>query len=215
MIRLRCKGKKSEAQTDEIKRDILKIARKHFAVDGYEGASLKKIANEAEIAGSLINYHYGDKEGLFKACTEIFAHSRLEAINRILAEPKTREDMRVRLEIFVEEMLVSIVADPYGFDIIDREMRSGNERVLQLFHDTLLQAFKNVVKFFAQAQENGLMKPGQDPLVVAILLFNSTCDSARKDFLAKRFFNISFEQPDWRKKFVEHVVSLFMNGVIA
>jgi AcrR family transcriptional regulator len=214
-MRLRCKGKKSEAQTDEIKRQILLVARKHFALQGYEGASLKAIAAEADVAGSLLNYHYNGKEGLFKACTEIFAYGRLEAINRILAEPKSREDMRVRLEIFVEEMLVSIVADPYGFDIIDREMRSGNERVLQLFHDTLLQAFKNVVKFFAQAQDNGLMKPGYDPLIVAILLFNSTCDSARKDFLAKKFFDISFEDRDWRKKFVEHVVALFMNGVIA
>lgn len=214
MFKNRCRGKKSEAQTEEVKALLIKVARQHFAQHGYQGASLKDIAHQAHVAGSLINYHFTDKDGLFRACTEVFAKSRMEAINRILGEPKSREDMRVRLQIFVEEMVHSIADDPYSFEIIDREMKAGNERILELFHDTLLQSFKNVVTFFEQAKANGLLKPDLDPFCTSILLFNSTCESARKDHLCQRFFGFSMTQPDWRKKFVEHVVNLFMNGVM-
>ena len=206
--------KKSEAQTEEIKGQLLKVARKHFAQHGYQGASLKEIAKEANVAGSLINYHYGDKEGLFRCCTEVFAKTRMEAIIRILDEPQSREDVRVRLQIFVEEIMVSMSDDPHGFDIMDREMKAGNVRVLELFHDTLLQSFKKVVVFFSQAKEKGLLRLDVDPLCVAMLLFTSACDSARKDFLLLRFYGLSITQVDWRKKFVEHVVNLFMNGVM-
>ena len=53
-----------------------------------------------------------------------------------------------------------------------------------------------------------------DPFILAGILMSSTCDACRKDHLGKAFFNVSFSQPDYRKKFVNHIVSLFMNGVI-
>jgi AcrR family transcriptional regulator len=209
----KAKGKREEVP-EELSSAILNSARKHFSLHGFQGASLKDIAHEAGVANSLINYHFKDKEGLFKACIEVFAHSRMEAVNRLLAEPKSRDELRVRLELFVDEMFSSILSDPYGFDMIDREMRSGNAMIFQLFQETLLQAFKNVVLFFTQAQSNGLLKADVDPVIVASLLFTSTCDSARKDFLAKKFFTFSLDQPEWRKKFSQHIVNLFLNGVV-
>jgi hypothetical protein len=51
-------------------------------------------------------------------------------------------------------------------------------------------------------------------MIVAGLLFTATCESARKDFLAKQFFNFSLEQPEWRRKYSQHIVNLFLNGVV-
>jgi AcrR family transcriptional regulator len=208
------KSKRSELPPDELKASILSEARRHFSQHGFQGASLKDIAADAGVANSLINYHFKDKEGLFKACCEVFAHARMQAINRLLGEPHSRDEMRVRLELFVDEMFSSILADPYGFEMIDREMRAGNNMILDLFQGTLLQAFNNVVQFFTQAQNNGLLKDNADPVIVAALLFTATCDSARKDFMAKKFFTFSLEQPAWRKKFSSQIVNLFLNGVI-
>jgi len=193
---------------------ILTIARKHFSQHGFQGASLKDIAHEAKVAGSLINYHFKDKAGLFKACCEAYARSRTEAIVRLLSEPKSREDLRVRIELFVEEMISSILADPHGFEMVDREMRAGNPMILELFQSTMMQAFLAVVQFFGQAQQNGLLQEGVEPMIIAGLLFTATCETARKDFLAKKFFNFSLEQPEWRKQYSQHIVNLFLNGVV-
>jgi AcrR family transcriptional regulator len=208
------KGKKPELSSDELKANLLAVARKHFAQQGYSGASLKDIAQEAQVANSLINYHFTDKEGLFKACIETFALDRMASIKRILREVSTREEMRVRLELFVEEMMVSIVGDTFGFEIVDREMRSQNPLALKLFQETMLPTFVSVVDFFQDAKKKQLLRDEIDPMIAASLLFTVTCDSVRKDHLGKKFFNVSLAEPGWRGKYVQHIVGLMMNGVM-
>lgn len=210
----KAKGKKPELSSEELKTKIQAIGRKHFAMHGMAGTSLKDIANEADVAGSLINYHYTDKEGLFRACIEPFTRGRSEAIQRILSEPRNAEEMRVRLELFIEEMQSSVLSDRDNFEIIDREMRSENPIILKVFEDTMLISFKSVIEFFRKAQANGLIIDDADPMILASILFTSTCDSARKSHLGKRFFNVSFEQADWRRKFAKQIADLFLRGVM-
>src|SRR5262249_40367118 len=46
---------------------IIKAASRAFARDGYEGASIRAIVAEAEVNQAAINYHFGSKEGLYRA----------------------------------------------------------------------------------------------------------------------------------------------------
>ncbi len=212
---VRTKAKKSDVSSDEMKTCLLKSARAFFAKLGFQGANLKDIAGDAGVANSLINYHFSDKEGLFKACLESFAKTQFELVNRLISvTPQSREEMLVRLELFVNEMFVSSLNDPEGFEIVQREMFAGNKMVLKLFEETFLEGFKNVVRFFKTAQEKGLVNENLDPLVLSSMLFTCTCEMARKDRIAKQFFNITLSDPEWRKKVTQHIVTLFANGVI-
>lgn len=211
----RAKSKKTEVSTDEVKYCLLKSARTLFAKLGFQGANLKDIASDAGVANSLINYYYQDKDGLFKACLETFAKNQFEVVNRVMSvDPQSREEMLVRLELFVNEMFISSLNDPEGFEIVQREVISGNKMVLKIFEETFLAGFKNVTHFFKKAQDNGLIKEGLDPFLLATLLFTTTCETARKDRLGKQFFNVSLADANWRKKVVHHIVTLFANGVI-
>src|ERR1700722_20700866 len=46
-------------------------ARKIFAADGYEGATIRAIAAEAAINPSMVIRYYGSKEGLFAAVADL------------------------------------------------------------------------------------------------------------------------------------------------
>ncbi|AVO45622.1 TetR/AcrR family transcriptional regulator [Phreatobacter cathodiphilus] len=61
------------------KEDILDAAEAVFAARGFEGASMRAIAEAAGVAQALLHYHYKTKEGLFEA---MFTR-RSGAINRI------------------------------------------------------------------------------------------------------------------------------------
>ncbi len=213
MKAVRSKGKKPEVSSEELKAQILRVARTHFAAHGFNGASLKEVAAEAGIAGSLINYHFQDKEGLFRECIEPFARGRFEAISRVMSEPKSRDELKVRIQLFVEEMQASLLNDIHSFEIIDRELRAENPIALKIFEETMLNAFKYVVNFFRKAQQAGLILEDRDPVIMSSVLFTSTCDGVRKEFIAKKFFNISFQDASWRKKFAEQISELFLNGV--
>ncbi|WP_329118951.1 TetR/AcrR family transcriptional regulator [Streptomyces sp. NBC_01465] len=49
---------------------ILAAARERFAADGYERATIRAIARDAEIDPSMVMRYFGNKEGLFVAASE-------------------------------------------------------------------------------------------------------------------------------------------------
>ena len=210
----KAKGRKAEAAGGDVRDAIIRVAKTHFARAGLAGASLKAIAAEAGVAGSLINYHFDDKAGLFQAVVNTMTSGRAQAIKRILAEPRSREEVRIRLEMFVEETLVSIIEDPHAYEMVQREMQSGDPAVLKVFKETLFVTFNAAVEFFRHAQSNGFVRPELDPKLLAALLFNSVCESVRNDDLHRHFLGQSLTQPGARKKWSQHVTTLFMNGVI-
>ncbi len=199
--------------TEQVREQILATAKKHFACYGFDGTSLKNVAKEAKVAGSLINYHFKDKEHLFRNCIEDTALTRLQTIIRTFGEPKSIEEVRVRLEIFVNEMILSILADPYDFEIMQRELMVGNKIAKKLFVDTYLKAYQAGVAFFEAAKKKGLLRSGMDPQICTTMLFMSTCEPAKKDFMAREFLDKSLADDAYRAKTVKHIVTMFINGV--
>ena len=46
---------------------ILNVAERLFAENGFAGTSLRSVIREADVNLSAVNYHFGSKEGLFRA----------------------------------------------------------------------------------------------------------------------------------------------------
>jgi AcrR family transcriptional regulator len=59
------------ARSQETRSAILAAARRRFAADGYERATVRAIAADAGIDPSMIIRYYGSKEGLFAAAVDI------------------------------------------------------------------------------------------------------------------------------------------------
>lgn len=62
---------KAPRRSDATRAAILTAARERFAADGYERATIRAIARDAEIDPSMVMRYYGNKEGLFAAAAEI------------------------------------------------------------------------------------------------------------------------------------------------
>ncbi|WP_345586262.1 TetR family transcriptional regulator [Streptomyces prasinosporus] len=56
-------------RSDATRAKILAAARDRFAADGYERATIRAIARDAEIDPSMVMRYYGSKEGLFAAAS--------------------------------------------------------------------------------------------------------------------------------------------------
>lgn len=77
---------------------IMESAEQLFAEYGYDGTSLRGIMNHANVSISLINYHFGTKEGLLKAIfeskTEIISKQRRDWIRSGAAKGSLEEIIR-------------------------------------------------------------------------------------------------------------------------
>lgn len=76
------------AETGTRKRRILDAAELLFAEHGYDGVTLRKIASNADVDVALTNYHFGSKDGLFRAVFErravVLNQARLDALDACL-----------------------------------------------------------------------------------------------------------------------------------
>ena len=68
---------------------IREAALKHFAEEGYERATIRRIAQSASVSPGLLRHHYGSKEALRNACDD-YVVEMLHALNaQILADPSS------------------------------------------------------------------------------------------------------------------------------
>ena len=64
---------------------ILDAARRQFAEQGYEGATMRAIARDAGVDPALVSYYFGSKSGLFMESLRLPVNPA-EAIEAVLAE---------------------------------------------------------------------------------------------------------------------------------
>jgi len=57
---------------------LIKAAARAFAQYGYEGASVRRIVGTAAVNQAAINYHFGSKEGLYRAVLQTAMQALLE-----------------------------------------------------------------------------------------------------------------------------------------
>src|SRR6478736_5407417 len=59
--------RRGRRQGEPVSRDaVLHAAKRHFAVDGYEKATLRSIADDAHVDPSMVLYLFGSKAELFR-----------------------------------------------------------------------------------------------------------------------------------------------------
>jgi AcrR family transcriptional regulator len=84
---------------------ILAHAERVFGTHGFDGASLRELADAAKVPVALVSYHFGSKEGLYRAVFErrvpTVVEQRLAGLAIAMSEP----DLDRRLELVVKALV--------------------------------------------------------------------------------------------------------------
>jgi AcrR family transcriptional regulator len=140
---------------------ILDAAEKVFGTHGFEGGTMQGIAKEANVAQSLIHYHYKDKARLYEAVFERRAAVIRDVRARKLVELfEGRKPSEVHLEEVLETLFMSLEVLlgekrgklRYYVQMLAEVTISGNESsmsIVKKFYDPsaelFIDAFQKVV----------------------------------------------------------------------
>ncbi len=193
---------------------LLQAAKKLFAKHGFEGATVRDIAREAGVNLSLVSYYFNGKEGLYRACLELFGRARLAAVERILQPVESVQELKQKLRMAVEEILAIQIAEPEIAQMVHREIDSNLPVAKETFEDTFLQIFKAWVGFFQKAQSAGHLRPEVDPGILAQILQGSLNYFVRVDPVRTRFFNHTIKDAEHRALLIDNFVTVFLNGCL-
>jgi AcrR family transcriptional regulator len=88
---------------------IIKAAARIFAEDGYDGASIRNIVAKADVNQAAINYHFGSKEGLYRAVLQMALAALLQA-DVPTAAARAELSREAALRVFIRRQLRPMLA---------------------------------------------------------------------------------------------------------
>lgn len=197
---------------DDSKTLLIKAAKKIFADKGYDGATVKDIADEAGLNISLVSYHFNGKENLYRECLISVGERGLHSAERLLKEPKNRDEFRVKLTLFIEEFIERHFEEIEVSEIIYRESTSDNKVIRELFDSVFFKFFAQLENFFKSSIKNKIIRKENDAHCCAFLLLGSLCHSLRHDELHVKKFGKSLNEPQFRKKFIDQLLLSSLGG---
>lgn len=193
---------------------LIDAAKKVFAEKGFDGATVKDLADASGMNVSLVSYYFGGKEGLYKACIEKFSRENvLAAAKRILKKPESLEDFRVRLKLFAEEFIESHVREPEIATILHRECVSNLAGIKDIFREVILEVVLQFKDFCSSAKRSGFVRNDADTHISTILFFGGMIHALRIDPVHEEFFGMSIRESHYRERVIEQMVQTFIQGV--
>ncbi|NDV22531.1 CerR family C-terminal domain-containing protein [Desulfovibrio sp. JC022] len=131
------KGKTNKARGEETREKLIEVGLRLFAMNGFNGVSMRSLASEAEVNLATVGYHFGGKQGLYEAVLKEIIRFRdefmpsvdvtQEQVERYKAGEISKEEM---VAWFFRSHMEGILADPitiWGIMLINREMAAPSE----------------------------------------------------------------------------------------
>lgn len=193
---------------------LLNAAKKVFASKGYDGTTVKDLADEAGLNVSLVSYHFGGKEGLYRSCLTGFAEARIESMERLLKTPETSEEFKLRLRLFAEEMTDVHIKDPDICTIVHRDIEYSSPIAAEIFKGVFFRLFLVLVGFLKSAEAKGLIHIDHDPELLTSIVFGSLMDGLKSDRKRALLGKGSIRDQTFRDQFLDCWVDFAWSGLV-
>jgi TetR/AcrR family transcriptional regulator len=172
---------------------ILEAALTAFARDGFDGASLPKIAEIAGVAHPLIHYYFGSKDNLWRETVEYAFGGLIGEAKAVEAASSSLLPLQ-RLRVMVQAFAQFAARYPNHLGLIMAEMRSNSERLFWLRENYLDAFVKRLKQILKDAQEqNAIKNVPLDHLVPIlmgpVLLYFSINPQSPKTFSSEELAN--------------------------
>jgi len=184
---------KETEQYNEKQQQIMTVALRLFADNGYDKTSIRDIARDAEVNVAMISYYFGSKDKLLEAIFINHFRSLRSAFKTILNQ---QQDSAIEKISKIVDMFVDLLADrqPFHrlmvreagilkqgplFDMIN-EMRTVNKRLLK--------------KAIESGQRLGLFRTDVDAFFLSSVLIGSVNQTMSNTRYELQYRNITGEQ---------------------
>jgi len=149
---------KGGAGEDSSREKLLDVAIDLFAERGYEPVSTAAVARAAGLSQSMVHYHFGSKERLWRAA--IYRVMRRRGQYFPVGRPETPEPNPLeRLRTLIRRLVAANAAEPRYIRIVSHEAMGQTQRfdwLMETFIRPGIAAFDDAI---ADAMAQGLVRP--------------------------------------------------------
>lgn len=165
-------GKQSAETASRTQATIIAAAQRIFGRKGFDGASLRDIAEEAGVAHAMIRHHFGGKDGLWRAVIDAHIDNIAERHAPLFAEFSTAEPVGL-LQRFISNFIDFSAETPDATRILMHESTTPGPRLGYLI-EKFAPLHRAIDPIFTAAQAAGALKPfTQDNFLMFLIAFGS------------------------------------------
>jgi Transcriptional regulator len=178
---------------------ILAVAEQLFADQGFDGTSVRDIAQAANVNLAMISYYFGSKEKLLEALIEDragYTLGILEELNRDQSlTPWNKVDKLV--EFYVDKIL-----NNYRFHCImtQHNNRTRSQEIKDMIVNIKMRNLEQIKKVINDGQRKGLFRKVDIEFTIATLMGTLTQVTSSRPFYCKLFKIDEADENGFRKK---------------
>lgn len=191
-----------------VRERLLEAAVDAFAAFGFEGASLRQIAQKAGVAFQLITYYFGSKEDLWIASVDFLFDIRVRAAKTTFSPVK---DFEKQLREWLTISLHFSIQEPQLRQIMCQEYLARSERYERHLKPRMKQASPHFDYLFDQAQKQGIKTPLSTKEMLLILRGIMLLAAVSPDQITA-ITGSKIDSPKTMDTIVDLLVNLFTKG---
>lgn len=150
---------------------IVHAARTLFAENGYDGVSIRDVADRAHVSKANVFHHFRNKMGLYKAVLGE-SSNMFEEVVEVLRE--CGQPPHARLELFIRENLALMLRDPHSVNLFMRQMMSTPDNAQRaLAEANVVDGFRKLIGNLESLQAEHRLVEDVDPTVLAMTIIGA------------------------------------------
>lgn len=164
---------------------ILEAAVQLFSNQGFDGVSMRQVAEQAGVSKANIYHHFNSKEALYLAIMHNSAQRLSGLVDQLEEGEGPFED---RLRQFAQSHLEHLFGNAATLRLFLREMISGDEDRCRIMVDQGVgEVFQRLIRIFREGQQAGVLKNDLDPGLCAMVLMGGDIFYFQSHHMLKHF----------------------------
>ena len=157
---------------NEKQKQILSTAERLFSAKGFDGTSVRDIADDAGVNIAMISYYFGSKEKLMEALFEQRTTNIKVKVESLLHDEKMTPFEKI--ELLAEDMITRIMNKQQFFKIMMCEqIINKNPVIIALMSDLKKKNLEEFSKLIKDGQQKGVFKKDADVLLMMNIIIGS------------------------------------------
>jgi len=192
---------------------IIETAERLFAAKGFEGTSVRDIAQEAAINVAMISYYFGSKEKLIAAIFDYrISYTRLTILNLLQDESLTATN---KIEKIIDSYINKMMSNQCFYRLMAQE-RAILEvpDISELVYDSKAKNMEMMKKIIHEGQKTGEFRKNIDvPLLMATMIGTSNHFIVSQEFY-RRYNNLKDLPEDEFQKHLKKKLGNYLKTLI-
>lgn len=204
---------KPQTEFSEKQIAIIGAAEKLFAERGFDGASVRDIAQEADVNVAMISYYFGSKEKLMEAVFEKKSNNiRIKVEN--LLQDKTISPLQ-KVYVLIDDYVDKFIHQQEFHKIMLREqMINKHTPIAALIHELKKRNLESIKILISEGQKSGAFKKNIDVVLMMTTMVGTVSQMITSQHFYKSLNNLDHMdemefQKHIRKRLSTHLKNLF------